>query len=80
MASTSLTLGPHWEAFIKEKISSGRYGSVSALVRDSLRLLEEREMKLEGLRSALVGGETRGLAGELGMEEIKRKTWSKVSG
>jgi len=39
MASTSLTLGAHWETFIKQQVSSGRYGSTSELIRDSLRLL-----------------------------------------
>ncbi len=73
MANTSLTLGKHWESFIKEKVSNGRYGSASELVRDSLRLLEERDVKLETLRSALIEGEESGTAGKLDIESIKRK-------
>ena len=57
MASTSLTLGNYWEDFIKSQINTGRYGSASELVRDSLRLLEERETKLDHLRKALIEGE-----------------------
>jgi len=73
MASTSLTLGPHWEAFIKEQVASGRYGSASELVRESLRLLEHREKKLEALRAALKEGEESALLTEpLDFEEIKR--------
>ncbi|MUO77841.1 type II toxin-antitoxin system ParD family antitoxin [Agrobacterium vitis] len=50
MATTSLTLGPHWEGFIKQQINSGRYASASEVVRDALRELEEREEKLKILR------------------------------
>ena len=73
MANTSLSLGDHWEVFIKEQVNTGRYGSASELVRDSLRLLEQRELKIEALRSALIDGEQSGSSGELDMLEIKRK-------
>lgn len=73
MASTSLTLGQHWENFIKKQIDNGRYNSTSELVRDSLRLLEERETRLETLRAALIEGEKSGPAGALDMEQIKQK-------
>lgn len=73
MASTSLTLGKHWEDFIKTQVNSGRYGSTSELIRDSLRLLEQREMKIEAIRAALIEGENSGSAGKLDMNEIKHK-------
>jgi len=56
MASTSLTLGAHWEGFIKGEISSGRYGSTSEVVRAALRELEDRGKKLEVLRAHLAEG------------------------
>jgi antitoxin ParD1/3/4 len=56
MATTSLSLGEHWEAFIKNEIASGRYGSASELVRDALRVLEERKIKLDALREHLAEG------------------------
>lgn len=56
MATTSLSLGEHWEAFIKSEIASGRYGSASEVVRDALRNLEERKIKLNALRSHLAEG------------------------
>lgn len=37
MATTSLSLGEHWEVFIKNEIATGRYGSASEVVRDALR-------------------------------------------
>ena len=56
MATTSLSLGEHWEVFIKNEISSGRYGSASEVVRDALRAMEERKSKLDALRNHLALG------------------------
>lgn len=58
--NTSITLGNHFEQFIKKKISSGRYGSVSEVIRSALRLLEAEEQKLDALRNALTDGERSG--------------------
>ena len=73
MATTSLSLGPHWEDFIRSMTADGRYGSASEVVRDSLRLLEERELVLREIRDALEAGERSGDAGLLDMNAIKRK-------
>jgi antitoxin ParD1/3/4 len=64
MATTSLSLGEHWEVFIKNEISSGRYGSASEVVRDALRAMEERKSKLEALRNHLAQGAEQARAGE----------------
>lgn len=72
MATTSLSLGEHWETFIKERVAAGRFKSASEVIRESLRLLEEREMKIEALRAALIAGEESGPAGPLDIEEIKK--------
>ena len=64
MATTSLSLGEHWEVFIKNEVSSGRYGSASEVVRDALRALEERKSKLEALRSHLSEGAKQAANGE----------------
>ncbi|ADJ29329.1 type II toxin-antitoxin system ParD family antitoxin [Nitrosococcus watsonii] len=64
MANTSLSLGEHWETFIKNKMASGRYGSASEVVRDALRLLEARESKLEALRAHLGQGAAQAQRGE----------------
>jgi len=64
MATTSLSLGEHWEVFIRNEISSGRYGSASEVVRDALRSMEERKSKLEALRSHLAQGAQQAKAGD----------------
>lgn len=58
--NTSFSLGEHFGAFIEAQVAEGRYGSASEVVRASLRLLEEHEARLAGLRSALVEGERSG--------------------
>ena len=56
MATTSLSRGPHWEACIRAQVESGRYASVSEVMREALRLQEAREAKLEKLRAHLKEG------------------------
>ncbi len=64
MATTSLSLGEHWEVFIKGEVASGRYGSASEVVRDALRTLEERKARLDALRAHLAEGAQQAQRGE----------------
>jgi len=58
--NTSITLGDHFDGFIANQIESGRYGSVSEVVRAGLRVLEDSENKLGALRQMLIDGEDSG--------------------
>ena len=64
MATTSLSLGEHWEVFIKNEIASGRYGSASEVVRDALRGMEERKSKLQALKAHLSEGAAQACQGK----------------
>jgi len=73
MATTSFTLGEHWEVFMKNQIASGKYGSASELVRDGLRLLEQRETKIAALQKAITEGFENGIAENFSMEELQKE-------
>jgi antitoxin ParD1/3/4 len=49
----NVSIGDHWEAFVARVVRAGRYGSASEVVREGLRLVEEREAKLKALRAML---------------------------
>ncbi len=58
--NTSFSLDEHYSLFIEGEVASGRYRSASDVVRSALRLLEDRETQLRGLREALIEGERSG--------------------
>lgn len=64
--ATSYTVGKHYETFIKDLVDSGRYATASEVMREGLRLVEEREerrkAKLEVLRAAIQEGQDSGPA------------------
>lgn len=60
--NTSMTLGDHFDGFIAQQISEGRYASASEVVRAGLRLLEDNEQKVATLRRLLEEGEKSGTA------------------
>ena len=58
----NVSRGERWEKFVEATVREGRYGSASEVVREGLRLVEEREAKLNALRERLnasidVGGD-----------------------
>ena len=77
MENTSLILGSRFEKFIASEIKSERYKTASEVVRDGLRLLEQRG-KIEKLREAILEGEASGDAGILDMEAIRQEALSEL--
>jgi antitoxin ParD1/3/4 len=49
----NVSIGERWETFVDRIVREGRYGSASEVVREGLRLVEEREAKLKALRKML---------------------------
>ena len=53
----TVALGEHFERFITEQVSAGRFNNDSEVVRAGLRLLEEHELKLRELRALIAEGD-----------------------
>ena len=72
--ATSYSIGKHFEGLIESLIESGRYSTASEVMREGLRLVEEREerrkMKLEALRAEI----QKGFASRP-MEEVDLSEW-----
>ena len=72
---SSYTLGEHFERFISNLVDSGRYASASEVMRDGLRLLEERERlreaKLAALRNDIAAALDSGPSEPLDIDAIK---------
>ena len=58
--ASSYTIGSRYENLVKDLVTSGRYATASEVVREGLRLVEEREelrqIKLQTLRDAIREG------------------------
>lgn len=64
----NVSIGERWEGFVDSIVRAGRYGSASEVVREGLRLVEEREAKLIALRETLNNSIARG--GEHSQEDV----------
>jgi antitoxin ParD1/3/4 len=56
----NVSLSPQLEAMVKDKLASGRYTSASEVVREALRLMEQRDqlsaMRLQQLQQDIQDG------------------------
>ncbi len=58
--NTSILLGDHFEEFVARQVKSGKFTSVSEVIRAALRLFEVEESKKESLIKELKKGERSG--------------------
>jgi antitoxin ParD1/3/4 len=72
--TTKHPAGKHYEEFMKSLVDSGRFATEGEVVREGLRLLEEREerrkAKLDALRADIQEGIESGPAEPWDVEEI----------
>ena len=54
--ASSVNLGATLEVVVDKLVESGRYNSRSEILREGVRLVQEREARLEGLHAALMRG------------------------
>ena len=73
----NVSLTPHLEKLVQQKVDSGLYHTASEVVRDALRLLEERDRlhhaKLDALRTDIRDGLASGPTDDMDMEAIKER-------
>jgi antitoxin ParD1/3/4 len=67
--NTSILLGAYFENFVNEKISSGKFSSVSEVIRTALRLLEDEENRHKYLINELEIGEKSGFVNDFDRKE-----------
>ena len=53
---SSADLGPHLERYVSDLVKTGRYNSRSEVLREGVRLVEEREKRLAALDAAIARG------------------------
>lgn len=56
----NVSVGDRWEDYVESVVKAGRYSSASEVVREGLRLVEERESKLQALRDTINASIERG--------------------
>jgi antitoxin ParD1/3/4 len=73
----NISLTPQLEKLVKSKVESGLYGSASEVMREALRLLEERDrrhaLRVEELRAEIKKGMDSGEPTPLDMGAIKAR-------
>lgn len=73
----NISLTPQLEKLVKSKVESGLYGSASEVMREALRLLEERDrrhaLRIEELRAEIKKGLDSGESTPLDVEAIKAR-------
>jgi antitoxin ParD1/3/4 len=78
-ALMNVSLTPQLEEMIHQKVETGLYNNASEVVREALRLLDERDRRLQWLRAEIAIGEEQMARGELitftreRFEQIKRE-------
>ncbi|MEN9909725.1 MAG: hypothetical protein RLZZ540_2874 [Bacteroidota bacterium] len=77
--NTSILLGDYFENFINEQIATGKYNSVSEVVRTALRVFEQEENKKTELIKALIKGEKSGFVKDFNRESFLNNLHEKYS-
>jgi antitoxin ParD1/3/4 len=79
----TIALTPEHAAMIKAAVESGRYGHTSEVIRDAMRLWEDREFirekRQDELRRLIQEGIDSGSGGPLDMEDIKARALKRIA-
>lgn len=74
---TTVTLGKYFDEYVQAEIASGRFDSISEVIRSGLRLLENQNYKIAQINEALEIGENSGTPksfdNELFLKRMRKK-------
>ena len=77
----SADLGPELERFVAKLVETGRYNSKSEVLREGIRLIQERETRLSVLDQALARGLADAEAGRvMPMSDVLARLETRYSG
>jgi antitoxin ParD1/3/4 len=68
--ATSIILGDHFDQLIAQQVQIGRYGTASEVVRDALRLFEQRQEAIQRLNQAVEQGLASGTCDAFDWDEL----------
>lgn len=71
--NTSVILGEYYESMINKELKKGSYSSASEMIREGLRLLDEKKQKIEAINKALALGEKSGKPKEFNFNTFLKK-------
>ena len=74
---TSFILGEYFDQLIAAEITSGRYDTASEVVRDALRLFEQKQTAIQRLSDAVDQGFVSGFVDELDWNNLGQRTENK---
>ena len=78
MATMNISIPDPMKDWVQAQVNTGSYANTSDYVRDLIRQDQENTGKIQALHQALIDGEKSGDAGELDMEDIRRKAKQRV--
>ena len=73
----SLVLGEYFDQLIEAQVKSGRYETASEVVRDALRLFEQKQTAIQRLSDAVDQGFASGFVDELDWNNLGQRTENK---
>ena len=73
----SLVLGEYFDQLIEAQVKSGRYETASEVVRDALRLFEQKQTVIQRLSEAVDQGFVSGFVDELDWNNLGQRTENK---
>ena len=70
----SLVLGEYFDQLIEAQVKSGRYETASEVVRDALRLFEQKQTAIQRLSDAVDQGFVSGFIDELDWNNLAQRS------